>query len=380
MKNSLILLAGGLGKRLDNKVPKQFMKLGNSSLIEYFLIHLDKSIFDNIIIAVSSKNRKKYLNSLKKKFPQHQIDYALAGKSRQQSSNNALKKIKKNKPQNVLIHDSARPIVSNQLIRRIIKSLKKNTTSIPFIFHHDLIKIKSQKVIKLQNKQILHIQTPQGFKYKDILNAHNCTSSFNAKDDSTLIEEIGEKIKYIKGEISNVKITTKDDIKFFNKIKIKEYRSGIGYDIHKINFKSKKKLRLCGVKINHPPLIGHSDADVGYHAVCDSILGALSMKDIGHFFNNKNPKWKNKNSKAFIEFCAQHLRKKYFRITNLDINFICESPNIGKIATKMKKNISLLLDMPLSRISIKATTNEKINFIGKGEGIAAESIVNIAND
>ena len=103
------------------------------------------------------------------------------------------------------------------------------------------------------------------------------------------MKKLGNKIKFIKGEISNVKITTKDDIEYFNKAKIKEYRSGIGYDIHKIDFQSNKKLKLCGVKINHSPLIGHSDADVGYHAVCDSILGALSMKDIGYFFNNKNP-------------------------------------------------------------------------------------------
>ncbi|PPR54133.1 MAG: 2-C-methyl-D-erythritol 2,4-cyclodiphosphate synthase, partial [Alphaproteobacteria bacterium MarineAlpha5_Bin1] len=136
----------------------------------------------------------------------------------------------------------------------------------------------------------------------------------------------------------------------------------------------------CGVKINHPPLIGHSDADVGFHAVCDSILGALSMKDIGHFFSNKNSKWKNANSKKFIEFCAKHLREKYFRIINLDINFICERPNISKVSSKMKKNLSLLLNISSNQISIKATTNEKISFIGKGEGIAAESIVQIAND
>ena len=380
MKNSLILLAGGMGKRLGNKVPKQFVKFGNTSLIEYFLVHLDKSIFENIIIAVSDKNRKKYLNSLKKQFPQHQIFFSLAGESRQQSSNNALKKLKKNKPKNILIHDSARPIVSNKLILKIIKSLEKNTAAIPFISHYDLIKIKSQQNIRLKNNQIMHIQTPQGFRYKDILKVHDQTSLFNTKDDSILIEETGKKIKFIKGEMSNVKITTKGDIEYFKKAKIKEYRSGIGYDIHKINFQSNKKLKLCGVKINHPPLIGHSDADVGYHAVCDSILGALSMKDIGYFFNNKNPKLKNANSKKFIQFCAQCLREKYFRIINLDINFICESPNIRIISSKMKKNLSLLLDISLNQISIKATTNEKISFIGKGEGIAAESIVQIAND
>jgi len=380
MKNSLILLAGGVGKRLGKKGPKQFVKFGNTSLIEYFLAQLDKSIFDNIVIAVSIKDRKKHLNSLKKRFPQHQIFFSSAGRTRQESSNKALKKLKNNKPKNVLIHDSARPIVSNKLILKIINALEKNTAAIPYIYHYDLIRIKSQKKIKLKNNQILHIQTPQGFKYSDILEAHQQTSLLNTKDDSILIEGKGKKIKYIKGEITNIKITKKDDIEYFNKVKNKEYRSGIGYDIHKIDFQSNKKLILCGVRINHPPLIGHSDADVGYHAVCDSILGALSMKDIGYFFNNKNPKWKNTNSKKFVKFCAQNLREKYFRIINLDINFICEKPNIRKISDKMKKNLSFLLNISINQISIKATTNEKIRFIGKGEGIAAESIIQIVND
>ena len=141
----------------------------------------------------------------------------------------------------------------------------------------------------------------------------------------------------------------------------------------------KKKLKLCGVRIKHPPLLGHSDADVGYHAVCDSILGSLSMKDIGYYFNNKNLKWKDANSKIFIKFCNQALVNKGYEIVNLDINFICETPNIKKISNLMKENLSKLLNIPIKRISIKATTNEKINFINKGEGIAAESIIQIRN-
>ena len=183
----------------------------------------------------------------------------------------------------------------------------------------------------------------------------------------------------IKGEISNIKITTKDDLKNFDIFRKREFRSGIGYDIHQIDTSSKKKLTLCGVKINHPPLIGHSDADVGYHAICDSILGALSMKDIGFHFNNKNLKWKNANSKIFIEFCYNKLLEKGYKIVNLDINFICEKPNINKISFKMKKNLIKLLRINQKQISIKATTNEKVSFIGRGEAIAAESIIQIVN-
>ena len=194
-----------------------------------------------------------------------------------------------------------------------------------------------------------------------------------------MLEQRGVKLKMINGEKTNIKITEKKDLDFFKICRNSYFKSGIGYDIHKIDFNSKKKLTLCGVKIDHPPLIGHSDADAGYHAVCDSILGSLSMNDIGYYFNNKNPKWKNKNSKIFIKFCHDELIKQGFIILNLDINFICESPNIKKISSLMKKNLSNLLNISTKIISIKATTNEKISFIGRGEGIAAESIVQIKN-
>ena len=377
MKNALILLAGGKGERFGGKVPKQFVKVGNTNFIEYFLSKLDIEIFDIIIIALNKTNRKKHLELIKDKFQQHNIGSSISGSTRQISTKNALTLLKKNNPKNVLIHDSARPLVKNSLFRKIIKTLKKNNSCIPYLSHNDLI--KSKKGVLFESNEILNIQTPQGFNYKKIYTAHQNSKLKNAKDDSSILELFGEKLKMIKGDIFNLKITHKSDLEFFDKFRYKEFRNGIGYDIHKINFNSKKKLTLCGVKITHPPLIGHSDADVGYHAVCDSILGSLSMRDIGYYFNDKNVKWKNANSKIFVKFCNQRLKEKGYKIINLDINFICETPNINKNVIQMKKNLSNLLNTPLNRISIKATTNEKISFIGRGEGIAAEAIIQITN-
>lgn len=375
MKNSLILLAGGEGKRTGLKTPKQFIKFGNTNFLNYFLSNLNNNFFDIIVIATKKIEREKYLKTIKKEFTNHNIIFSLSGKTRQMSVKNSLKVLKKYNPENVLIHDSARPLASNQLIKKIITKLKNNLNCIPYIIHNDYIKSKS----KLDNNKIFYIQTPQGFNFKKIYNAHKNAKNINAKDDSILIEQLGLKLKLVRGEIKNLKITTKEDIDFFNQFRLKKFRSGIGYDIHKIDLNSRKKLTLCGVKISHPPLIGHSDADVGYHAVCDSILGSLSMKDIGHYFNNKNSKWKNVDSKIFVKFCNQKLLKKGYNIVNLDINFICETPNIKKNAILMKKNLSKLLKISIKKISIKATTNEKISFIGKGEGIAAESIIQISN-
>ena len=377
MKNALILLAGGKGERLKNKEPKQFIKIGGTTLIDYFLSNLDSSFFEIIVIAINKKNKKKYINSLIKNYKQHKIIFSQSGNCRQLSSYNSLKLLNKYKPKNVLIHDCARPLVSNQLIKKILDRLNKSNNCIPYLSFNDLI--KSKKNPNLINKDIMSIQTPQGFDFKRIYYAHQISKLKNFKDDSTIFENIGEKLIMIKGEYKNIKITYKEDLNIFKEFKKKEYRSGIGYDIHKIDHKSKKNLTLCGVKIKHPPLIGHSDADVGYHAVCDSILGALSMKDIGYYFNNKNKKWKNANSSLFVKFCSNQLINNGYKIINLDINFICEEPNIRNLSKKMKKNLSKLLKISLKNISIKATTNEKISFIGNKEGIAAESIVQITN-
>jgi len=378
MKNALILLAGGVGGRLTSKDPKQFLKIGSTNLIEYFLNNLDSRLFDIIIIATKPEFRKKYLSSIQKKFIQHNLKFSISGNTRQITSKKSLNFLKKYNPKNVLIHDSARPLTSNALIKRIINCLNKNDSCIPYISYNDLIKSKKGQILNAKN--IVNIQTPQGFNFNKIYKAHKFASNIEAKDDSSIFELQNLKVKMLRGDVVNIKITTKNDLEYFKRLKSKEFRIGIGYDVHAINLNSNKKLTLCGVKISHPPLIGHSDADVGYHAVCDSILGSLSMKDIGFHFNNKNKKWKNSDSKIFIEFCARNLILAGFKIINLDINFICETPNINKLRNSMKKNLSILLNISTRNISIKATTNEKIGFIGKGEAIAAESIVQITNE
>ena len=377
MKNALVLLAGGDGKRLGSSKPKQFIIIDNTTLIEYLLENLNPEIFDIIIIVTKNNYKKKYLYNLKKKFFYHNIKYTKSGKTRQISTLNSLLFLKKFKIKNVLIHDSARPLASNFLFKKIIKKLEKNISCIPFYTSNDKILINKKENIK--NNEIKLIQTPQGFKFNEIYNAHKKFIDFNAKDDSILIEKNCHTNTFIKGEFTNIKVTKKEDLEIFRKLKIRNFRSGIGYDIHKIDFLSQNKLKLCGIKINHPPLIGHSDADVGFHAICDSILGSLSMRDIGYYFNNNNKKWKNANSEIFLKFCYNKLIENKYKIINLDINFICETPNINNLSNKMKINLSKLLKISSKNISIKATTNEKIGLIGRGEAIAAQSIIQISN-
>lgn len=379
MHTSLIILAGGSGKRLNNsaKIPKQYIKINTKNIIEYFLDNLDKNIFDIIVIVCHFEMKKKYLTNIKKKFFWHRIYFVQSGINRQDSSKKGILFLRKFKPKKVLIHDAARPLTSNNLIKKLINKLDNFQVLAPYILQNDYI--RNKKNYNVISNNLIFIQTPQAFFYRDIFAAHNKIKNINAKDDTTLTEKIGIKTKLVKGDKKNIKITYKEDLEIFNLLIKKKRRWGIGYDIHKINFNSKKKLILCGVKINHAPLIGHSDADVGYHAICDSVLGALSMRDIGYYFNNKSKKWKNANSKIFLLFAQSILNKKNYRIVNLDVNFICKTPHINKYINKMKSNISKIFNVSSDIISIKATTNEKIDLIGKGEGIAAESIISIEN-
>ena len=373
IKNALVILAGGNGSRFGKKLPKQFTQINGENLIHFFLKRIDVNNFDRIVI-VCKKSYFKYLVKLENNFPSVKFIFTQAGKDRQSSSYNALKSIKIFNPNNVLIHDAARPFCSNNLIMKILKNLKKNSSAIPYIVNTD----KKMILKKDFSQNIKLIQTPQGFKFKTIFEAHKKVLIKNARDDSSLITE--KKINFVKGEKFNYKITYADDLNYFKLFQKTIFRSGIGYDIHQIDAKVKKGLKLCGVKINYNKLIGHSDADVGIHAICDSIFGALSMKDIGYYFSNSDPKWKNKNSIYFLKFAKEQLKNKKFNIVNLDINFICEKPNISKYRKQMIKKISSILQIPEKIISIKATSNEKIGFIGDGLGIAAESIVQISNE
>ena len=372
-ENALVILAGGNGSRYGKKLPKQFTQINGENLIHFFLKRIDTNNFDKIVI-VCKISYFKFLKKLEYDFPLVKFIYTKAGKDRQSSSYNGLKILKSFNPKNVLIHDAARPFCSNNLILKILKNLKKNSSAIPYTVNTD----KKMILKKDFNQNIKFIQTPQGFIFQTIYEAHKNTLIKKARDDSSLIAE--NKITFIKGEKFNLKITYLEDLHYFKLFLKPIYKSGIGYDIHQIDTKSKKGLKLCGIKINYNKLIGHSDADVGIHAICDSIFGALSMKDIGYYFSNSDPKWKNKNSIYFLNFAKEQLKEKNFKIVNLDINFICEKPNISKYRKQMIKKISSILQIPEKIISIKATSNEKIGFIGDGLGIAAESIVQISNE
>ena len=379
MKTIAIVLASGLGTRFDKKIIKQYQVINGHSVIYHSVLALKKNInVDKVVIVINNKHKDMAKNSL---IGLNIKDFINGGNSRQKSVYNALKYIKKYNPTNVLIHDSVRPNIKNSLINTLVKKLDKYASVIPVIKINDsLKKIKSNNILgHLDRDKYCLAQTPQAFKYKELLQKHKLNINNNISDDATLFESVYK----IKGNSNNIKITSKNDLKLLEAIMCKENKyiqiSGAGIDVHKFGLGNAKSLKLGGIAIKHnKKLIGHSDADVVLHALVDSILGTVSEGDIGTIFSNKDPKWKNANSKLFVKHATSILKKHKCILLHTDINIICEEPKISPYRNKIKKNIAKLLCISEKCVSIKATTTETLGFTGRKEGIMAQCITTIS--
>ena len=370
----LIILAAGKSKRFENTIPKQYTKLGNKTILEHSLDAFSDFKQIKKTIVVYNKKHKKYLNKLNLK---NTINVE-GGKSRQESTLKALNRIKKLNCQKVLIHDAARPAISEKLIEQIIYKLRTNHAVIPIIKIDDATKrVKNNKIFKsIKRNSLRFSQTPQGFTYKKIYEKHKEKRNFHFDDDSALFTESGEDVLTIQGNKKNLKITDLEDLNLFKSLKIKKIYSGIGFDIHKLI--DKRKLYLGGIKIPFKlGLAGHSDADPVIHAIIDSILGACRLGDIGNLFSNKNKKYKNIRSTILLKIIIKLIKSKNFSINNLDINIITQKPKIKKYSKKMIQKLSKLCEINTNQINIKGKTTEKLGLIGKGKAIASEVIASV---
>ena len=365
MNNYFIILASGQSKRFNSKKPKQFNIYKNKPLFEHSINKALKSkLFKKIILVINNKRL------IKKDFPKNVL-VIKGGKERSDSSLIALKYIKRFKPKNVLIHDAARPNFSINLLKRLINSLKKDKASVPFIKPKDSIKFRiKDRLFNLDRDKSLLTQTPQAFRFKELYNL-SIKERYIIQDEATLFIKNDLKIKFIKGENLNNKITFSEDIK-----ETKIY-FGIGFDIHRLI--KGKKLFLGGIKIPfHSGLKGHSDGDVILHAIIDGLLGAMRKNDIGTFFPDTKNKFKNIRSPNMLRPILEILNKNNFYINNLDANLICEKPKISKYRNKIVKSLSNLLNIDKNLINLKGKTVEKLGLIGKEEAIACEVITSIS--
>ncbi len=365
MNNYFIILASGQSKRFNSKKQKQFIIYKNKPLFKHSIEKATKSkLFKKIILVINNKK------SITEKFHKN-ILIITGGKERSDSSLIALKYIKKFKPNNVLIHDAARPNFTLKLLDNLIKSLKNNKAVIPAINSKDSIKYKvKNQLFNLNRNNSILTQTPQAFKFKDLYNL-SIKQKNKINDEATLFIENNYKVKFIKGENLNNKITYKEDVE------INRTYFGIGFDVHRLI--KGKKLFLGGIKIPyHSGLEGHSDGDVIIHSIIDSLLGAMRKKDIGTFFPNSQKKYKNIRSTKILKPIVEILNNNNFFINNLDINLICEQPKVSRYRDKIIKSLSNLLDIDKSLINLKGKTVEKLGLIGKEKAIACEVICSIS--
>jgi len=370
----LILLAAGESKRLKSSVPKPYITVNNKKLLEHALNSFRDFHAIKKTVIVYNKKHKKHLNKLN---PKNTLKIA-GGKTRQESTFKALKKIKKMNCKKVLIHDAARPFPSKKIINEIIKKLRTNHAVVPIIKVNDATKRVEKKIIfkNIKRNSLRFSQTPQGFTFKKIYEKHKKNMNTSVDDDSALFTDDGEKVVSINGSKTNLKITDKEDLDIFKSlIKGKSY-SGIGFDVHRLV--KGRKLYLGGIKIPFVlGLKGHSDADPVIHALIDSLLGACRLGDIGKLFSDKNKKYKNIRSTILLRKVIELIKSKNFSINNIDINIIAQKPKIKKYSKKMIQTISKLCEINPNEINIKGKTTEKLGLIGKGKAIASEVITSV---
>ena len=391
-----LITASGRGSRLaigSEGIPKQYLPLAGVPLLRHtitaFLYHPQIS---DVICTIHPDDISLYEEAI---IGLDLLNPIFGGDTRQISVHNGLEALKEYNPDKILIHDGARPFTSKRVISGIIEKLETHPAVIPAIAVEDTIKKYGDGKIEwtVERENLWRAQTPQGFLYQDILNAHKAFKEINFTDDAALDEYAGIPVAIVPGSQNNFKITTEEDYErakrtiFLRMENVKEeIRCGIGYDVHR--FRERKKdepqsITIAGININtnkdfDKKIEAHSDGDVAIHAIIDALLGAIGEGDIGDHFPPTNNKWKNVNSKEMLKQTNYLVRKKGAKIINIDLTIICEQPRISKHKTKIKETLATTLNINSNRINIKATTTEKMGFLGREEGISSQAICNVS--
>lgn len=385
MTNTVIIVAAGKGVRASpaGTKPKQYLTLGGKPVLlrtlEAFLAHAGI----DFVLPVIDSSHQQYFEELRTQIGAHPklLTPAHGGASRQASVLAGLRSLQDLKPGNVLIHDAARPFISGEIISRALQSLQSEPACLVAIPVSDTLKAEQSGHVArtIDRKGLWRAQTPQGFHFGIILDAHEKAESDGRDDftdDAALAEWQGHDVALVTGSERNIKLTTAEDFDLSERLTREfdaaayETRTGTGYDVHA--FAPGDAVILCGIRIPHEAkLSGHSDADVGLHALTDALLGVIGSGDIGSHFPPDNPQWKDADSSVFLHHAAALVREAGGRIVNADLTLICERPKIGPHREAMRERIAQIAGMDLPRIGVKATTTEGLGFTGRREGIAA---------
>jgi 2-C-methyl-D-erythritol 4-phosphate cytidylyltransferase/2-C-methyl-D-erythritol 2,4-cyclodiphosphate synthase len=378
---AVVIVAAGRGERAGGaEGPKQYRLVGGKPILRRTLeVFLGHPAVGATVVVIHPDDHDLFAEATGAL--RGRVMLVDGGATRQDSVRLGLDALTDTDPRKVLIHDAARPFADAALIDRAIAAIEENQAALPAIAVSDTLKRSDDGGLvsaTLERNRLFAAQTPQGFPFRPIhaahLKAHRAGRS-DFTDDAAIAEWIGMPVMLVEGSPDNVKLTWARDIEMADQrlsgdARFPDVRTGNGYDVH--SFEPGDHVWLCGAKIPHTQqLSGHSDADVGLHALTDALLATCGAGDIGTHFPPSDPQWKGAASKIFVEHAAAVVRSRGGRIANADITLICEAPRVGPHREAMTAAISAMLNIDPSRISVKATTNEKLGFIGRGEGIAA---------
>jgi 2-C-methyl-D-erythritol 4-phosphate cytidylyltransferase / 2-C-methyl-D-erythritol 2,4-cyclodiphosphate synthase len=376
---AVVIVAAGKGERVGGAVAKQYMPLlGKPMLrwtVEAFARH---PAVDTIQVVIGANDETPYaeaIRGLKLRPP------LAGGPTRQHSVMHGLEVLAHDKPDFVLIHDAARPLVSAAIIDSVIDALRTGAdAAVPLVPVADTLRRKDDgKWVSVAREGLLRAQTPQGFRFEKILKAHRDHKTLATTDDMALAELAGLDVVVVPGEESNMKVTTPKDLSMAEQLlsaRLGDSRTGFGYDAHR--FAPGDHVWLCGVKIAHDhALEGHSDADAGLHALTDAILGAIGAGDIGMHFPPTDERWRGAPSWKFLDHAAGLVRDAGGTISHCDVTIICERPKVGPHREAMRARVAEILHLDLSRVSVKATTTEGMGFEGRREGLAAQAVATV---
>ena len=377
-----VVVAAGRGVRAGGNMPKQYRPIRGAPVIRHALsVFVDHPEIDFVQPVIHRDDAAAFAEAtagLKLR------PAVFGGATRQNSVRSGLEAIEKEQPRIVLVHDAARPFTSPALISDAIAA-GAGGAAIPGLALTDTIKevdAAGRIVDTLDRGRLRAVQTPQAFLYDRLLAAHR--RAFTAgrddfTDDAALAEWAGIAVTVFAGEAGNMKLTTEEDfarVMAADWAALADVRTATGYDVHA--FADGDHVWLGGVRIPHArALSGHSDADVALHAVVDAILGALADGDIGAHFPPTDPQWRGAPSHKFLAFAVDRVRQRGGRIAHLDITIVCEAPRIGPYRDAMRARIAEIAGVAMDRVAVKATTNEKLGFIGRREGIAAMATATI---
>ena len=380
VKLALILLAGGTGTRINRKISKQMIMFNNLTILELNIINFMKEL-KNVPIQIVT-NDKDFLNVSEICNKYNLLSPVIGGGERHKSTYNGIKSIKHINPKYVLIHDTARPIISSLVIKSLVAYSKKEVFCVaPVLKIRDSIRKISKNIIKktIQKNDKFLVQTPQLCNYK-ILKKTLENTKINFEDETALFLHNSMEVISIDGDPHSLKLTYEKDLELLEPhltINSNNYitKIGNGFDIHRFDnskISDNNFILLGGIKIkSSKQLIGHSDGDVLLHAITDSILGVINKGDIGSIFPPSDNKWKNADSSIFLKHASKLLQNELGIINNIDAIIVCEKPKIIDYSQEMKINIAKILNINEQKISIKGKTSESIGFIGREEGIAA---------